>query len=273
MTMLQLILLDSNITLDELNDFEKQLLDKAICVRNCLIENRIDFKMDAQFITFNTLAAIIRSVEFYFILRGKCLLNDTFWKEIKNLNKFPITNENFNSDIFEIRKDIDRFMSDGFLINSFSFVEIRFRIFHSQIFDGNKKGEVKTGDISPIFKDLEKNFEFPDKKNNAFKLFRMIRNTFHNNGLFTKPNKKSKINRTEDNGCKCNEKGIRTTYDSISYYLEYNKCPDFGNIIKLLIKILHDIKDMLCEIIESLPYNYEISDPYFNTNKAISYNN
>jgi hypothetical protein len=80
-------------------------------------------------------------LELYFVLRGNYLLKDEFWTALKNLQKFPITEDNFNDDvIIEIRKDFDAYINIGLCSISFSFIESRFRIFYNYVINNNEKG-------------------------------------------------------------------------------------------------------------------------------------
>jgi hypothetical protein len=252
----------------ELNKMEKQLVGNSIKIKEHLENNGIKYERDIRYTTFTTLSSIIRSLELYFILRGNYLLDNQWWIQIEKLNIFPISEISFEEDVKEIRKDFDAYMNIGLYSFSFSFIESRLRVFYNYVLhDGNKKDQISSENISFIFNKLFEKIGFSDKEYYAFELFRTIRNTLHNNGVFTKPKGREKVKpiETEHNNCKYDEVGMRITYDSIPFYLQYNKSQDFGNSMNLLIqKILPDIITIICKIISHLKsVNSEITDPLF----------
>jgi hypothetical protein len=126
-----------------------------------------------------------------------------------------------------------------------------------------------------LFDTLNEILQFSDKEYYAFELFRTIRNTFHNNGVYTEHNTKEKNRNfpimTTSNNCKYDMQSKKITYDNRVFYLHYDKIQDFGNSMNLLIqKILPDMLTMLKILIDKVMHiRNEITDPFFNSNLAI----
>ena len=271
------MIFNKEIDLCELNKLEKDLVKRYTAISQQLHKNNIEFRKDIRYTTFNTFTSIIESLELYFILRAKCLLENEFWNDIKSLDIFPINDSKFDENIRAIRNDFDAFINIGLYISSFSFIESRFRYLYNYIFDNNEKGKIYwKKSISEIFDKIYSMIIFSDKEYYAFELFRTIRNSLHNNGVFTAPFSGEKkrefpINSCNNN-CVYNDQCKKITYDKTGYEFYYNKVPDFGNSMNLLTQmILPDMIKILCKIIKELMnIGTEMTDPFLNSNPPIS---
>ena len=68
-------------------------------------------------------------------------------------------------------------------------MESRFRIFYNFLFNAEEKGQIRrAGNISKLSQKLLDNFNFSERLNACIKLFTKIRNTIHNNGVYSHEN-------------------------------------------------------------------------------------
>lgn len=126
--------------------------------------------------------------------------------------------------------------------------------------------------IFKIYTDIYKDVGFSANEYYAIELFRIIRNTIHNNGVFTRENPNPRIIHDENNFFVAKDSGsIKITFDGHPYSFERGYAPDFENSMNLLIqRILPIVTDSLYKLMDELSsLANEIRDPFLNSNKAV----
>lgn len=261
------------IDLNELNALEKDFESKSNRMKKKLEKMNVNYRNDVRFTTFSTLSSVIRSLELYFTCRGLDLLENDWWNDLIKVKRFPINESSRKDDINKIIKDFDSFINVGLFISTFSIVESRLRVIYYHVINQKGFGNINYHDsIFKIYTDLYKHAAFSAKEYYAIELFRIIRNTNHNNGVFTKENPTPRFIKDNNNFFISEGSGsIKITFDGHKYSFERGYVPDFENSMNLLIqRILPIVTDSLYKIIDGLSsLTNEITDPFLNSNKAV----
>jgi hypothetical protein len=245
----------NTIDIIELNDLEKDLISKSLEMSTVLDKLDINFKRDIRYTTFNTLSSIIRSIKLYFIIRKDNLSRDQWWDDTF-VSKYPtlLTWNSVNtSNNMEITKDFDSFINVAFYMSFFSMTERTLRIIHDAIICNQHTEIINTDEIKKVFKNISAKITFSNDQLKAFELLRTIRNTNHNNGFYTGPNK-------------------IINYRNMIINLRKNQTPNFVNSMNLLIQnLIPDIVSILYQCLkETKTIKDEMTDLFLNEYNAIS---
>lgn len=261
------------IDLNELNALEKDLELKSNEMKEKLEKMNVNYERDVRFTTFSTLSSIIRSVELYLTCRGLGLLEKDNWDYLIKVRRFPINENSRKADIDNIIKDFDSFINVGLILSTFSIIESRLRVIHNYVLNQKSSGNINYDDsIFKIYTDIYKQVGFSAKEYYAIELFRLIRNTNHNNGVFTKENPSQRFIRDNDNFFSSTSSvSVKVTFDGQQYSFESGYAPDFENSMNLLIqRILPIVADSIYKLMDGLSsISNEITDPFLNSNKAV----
>jgi hypothetical protein len=200
------------------------------------------------------LSSVLRYARLNLIFRERFLEDEVWWNN--NYGKYFVYIDPYfgiaESDRIRSRVNIRKPVSDDFVktlivglyASSFSIMESRFRIFYNYTIEPEKKGEIKADrNMSDLSRLLLPNLGLFHKKH-CIKLFSNIRNTIHNNGIYTMD---SDI----------------VEYGGRPYVFLKNRPPHYGDSLDLLILILlPEVIEILDKIItELLPEKY-IVDPF-----------
>lgn len=260
------------IDLNELNALEKDFEFKSNEIKRELDKMNINSMNDVRYTTFSTLSSIIRSVELYFTCRGLDLLVNDWWDYLVKVNRFPINERSRVNDIDNIIKDLDSFINVGLILSTFSIIESRLRVIY-KYFINKGSGSINYQDsIFEIYTAIYKEVGFSAKEYYAIELFRIIRNTTHNNGVFTKENPDHRFIKDNYNFLISSGSGnIKITFDGHEYSFVRGYAPDFVNSMNLIIqRILPTVADSLYKLINSLlSISIEITDPFLKSKVAL----
>lgn len=160
-----------------------------------------------------------------FVLISEELLDPSWWeKHIPDLDKTTIINH---------VEDFDMSIRSAFLNNFFASIESSFRYYCREISPG--KFNNAAGNFKPMYDDmLSKNKLNLPNYIPLLDLWRKMRNTIHNNGIFYPDN----------------QKNCEVPYKGTIYKFEVSRVPQFLTW-DLLLNIIPDTKDMLLSVVNS----------------------
>jgi hypothetical protein len=251
----------------QLGELESSLFDCAYKISK-KIYGKSDHKKDIRYTTYNTLSSIIRSTRLLLILKYQYLDDDAWWignykQHFQYLDKYFGISENgretFRKNSYKIiPDDLIHFINVSLYSSLFSIMESRFRLFYNYLVTSDKagkKGEImdRPGmSIIKISEDLLNKIGFCQKLE-CIKLFANIRNTIHNNGVYTHDD-------------------CTISYNDGEYKFEKGKPPDYKDSWDLLIlDILPDVIKVLDKMISLLLDEVIIEDPFTKSNTIIEY--
>jgi hypothetical protein len=240
--------------IDSLLDLETKLYDKAYKTAKNIAPRNKNWEKDIRYTTFNTLSSVIRYARLNLIFREE-FLEDSKWWNINYDEYFGYLGPYFGiaeSDRIRGRDNIRQPVSDDFVktmivglySSSFSIMESRFRLFYNYLIKEEQKASIKGGrDINNIIKPLLCELNLYSKIG-CIDLFRVARNTIHNNGVHTH----------NDTIIYCKQK---------PYPFFKGKPATYGDSLDLLIlKILPEVIEIFDKIIERLSTESAIVDPF-----------
>ncbi len=143
-----------------------------------------------------------------------------------------------------ISKHLVQFLIVGLYSSLFSVMESRFRLFYNYLINSEEKGQIRrAGNISKISERILEHLNFSNGSV-CIKLFTKIRNTIHNNGVYSHDDE-------------------TIMYKGKLYKFEKGKPPNYGDPIDVLIlEILPDIMEILDKLIFELLEERVIEDPF-----------
>lgn len=235
-------------------ELESTLFDKAHKIALNLNRNNIEFKKDIRYTTFNTLSSVVRYARINLIFREQFLENNGWWDS--NYGEYFSYLDSYfgigHNDRIRMRLEVRQNISNDFVktmivglyASSFSIMESRFRIFYNYFIEPDKKGEIKAdGNISDLSRLLLTSLGMCHKKR-CIRLFSNIRNTVHNNGIYTKH---SEI----------------IEYGGRPYVFLKNRPSHYGDSLDLLILvILPEVIQILDTTVTRLLPEHHIVDPF-----------
>ena len=180
---------------------------------------------DARVAVFTKSASTMNTAFIGFVLIREELLDPSWWKQhISELD---------NTTIIRQVEDFERSIRSAFLNNFFASVESSFRYYSREISPG--KFNNAAGNFKPIYEHLlSKNKLNLPNYIPLLDLWRLMRNTKHNNGIFYPDN----------------QKNCEVPYKGTIYKFEVGKVPQFLTW-DLLLSIIPDTKDMLLSVVNS----------------------
>jgi hypothetical protein len=215
--------------------------------------NTLDRNKDARITIFSRCNVILDSTLLFIMFRTFQLKKDEWWsslpEEFRNLH-IPSSNIILSpplADRVEIIKAVDNFWLFSYLILLFSSLESSVRtivrvVYPNQFNDGR-------GDIMKIYQALlSTNFScYKD----LLELFRLSRNTSHNNGVYFPETKRD----------------TQVTYRDNTYYFKDGKIVDFGDLAEIMFfEVTPDLLNMINDIVNSADVlkHPQIIDPSVN---------
>jgi hypothetical protein len=236
-----------------LHSLEVKLFNKAAEMAKNIANSNSEWETDIRYTTYNTLSSVIRFAKLSVIFRDQCLKKDDWWNSnyaiyFSYLDQY-VDNYLGDKEIMSIIRrqtisdDFIRTMIVGLYASCFSILESRFRVFYNYLLDPSEKGKIKEGNFGSLVKEL---LDFLDlnSKSGCIHLFRNVRNTIHNNGVYTQ----------DDEVVDCNGK---------SYKFEKGNPPKYGDSLDLLIlTIFPEVIEILDKMISHLLAERIILDPF-----------
>lgn len=183
---------------------------------------------DARVAVFTKCAITMNTAFIGFILIREELLDPSWWKQhISELDNTAMTRQ---------IEDFERYIRSAFLNNFFASMESSFRYYCREISPG--KFNNAAGNFNPIYEHLlsKSKLNFPDYIP-LLDLWRLMRNTKHNNGIFYPDNQKDREVKYPK-------------YNGTIYKFEVGKVPQFLTW-DLLLSLIPDTKDMLLSVVNS----------------------
>jgi len=204
---------------------------------------------DARASSFYILSQLLRSLKIYFILKAE-YLSDRDWYVNTYLQKWqqhwPVVGGKYGlivNDHEILNKDFDQVMLTGYIQLLYSIIESRFRIFTRAI--QPQAFNEGTDKFYKIYIWLLDRLELAERYKNLLRLFGLIRNSIHNNGVYMN---------------KRNPQPKPIPYNGKEYTFEHSKAVLLGNAYNLIIsEITPDLITMMEKIITS---NEIITKPY-----------
>jgi hypothetical protein len=246
--------MNTEITIDDLDILEICLFKQAKKIGTKLYPNNASYQQDIRYTTYITISGIIRTAKLSFIFRKDQLDQTEWWDQnfdryFDSLKAFlPIDHTNRISMkqnyYISISKDFQDFLEVGLYSSIYSMMESRFRLFYNYFMKPDKAGEIEDRlSFSKLSCNLLNKFQLA-KYENTIKLFASIRNTVHNNGVYTQ------------------EDTILSYKDRI-YIFRKGKATGYDDPLYLLIyKIVPDILYILNKMINELDGYESINDPF-----------
>lgn len=246
--------------IDALLEIETRLFEKGHGIAESVSKKNSNWKEDIRYTTFNTLSSVLRYARLSLILREQTLENSEWWTS-KYFSYFSYMDSHFGiseNGRVQMRTEARQSISNDFLQSMivglytlcFSIRESRFRIFYNYLVttdseSSTEKGEIREGDINKIVKRILCELNLYDKIS-YFDLFRLVRNTIHNNGVFTQKNTTVYCAGKTFNFVKGTAPNYRDSFDLL--------------ILVLLPEVIEVIEKSIDQL---LPYN-KIVDPFTN---------
>jgi len=242
----------------DLHVLEIKLFNKATETARNILNNNFDWKTDIRYTTYNTLSSVIRSAKLTVIFRDQCLARDNWWNSnydvyFSYLDQQHVDNYLGDKEIVKIIRrqtisdDFIKTMIIGLYASCFSIFESRVRVLYNHLLNPSEKGNTKEGNFSTLVKEI---LDFLDlnSKSGCIELFQNIRNTIHNNGVYTQ----------SDEVVDCNGR---------SYKFEKGNPSNYGDSLALLIlTILPEVIEILDKMISPLFFERIILDPFVKEN-------
>lgn len=125
--------------------------------------------------------------------------------------------------------------------------------------------------VFKIYSDIYQKEGLSAKEYYAIELFRIIRNTIHNNGVFTKENTRKRYISDSDNYYNFKGNNLEIIYNNNPYKFYSGYVPDFINSMSLLTqRILPVVIDSLDKLISKLLLiSQQITDPFVQSLPAV----
>ena len=243
------------ITIDDLDIVEVCLFKKAQKIGTRLAsKGNNSCRLDIRYTTYNTLASIFRTAKLLLIYKQDNLDENDWWDQnfdryFDSMNYFLPVDYNSRMEIKQtyykqIPKDFYDFSVVGLYSSLFSMIESRFRVFYNYYFKTSKIGEIEALlNFGKLSCNLINKLQLHQKEN-AIKLFTIVRNTIHNNGVYTR----------ED---------TVISYKGLTYKFINGKATGYGDPLRLLVQdIFPDVMTILYKIIDDLDGYNTIVDPF-----------
>jgi hypothetical protein len=201
--------------------------------------HHLDQLRDVRINVFRHCALVIDSTYIIFLVRQQHLFDDSWWAGLMDSNLVSRRMTTEQRDTFV--GGFDNYIKAAYITMLFVSVESACRSFYSSVF--SKEVPIK---ISDVFKELLEEFNL-ERYSNLLKLFRDIRNSYHNNG-----------NPSYD---------AEVPWRDKTYQFKKGQQIELGDVWQTFIIITEDILDMLKELVmsDTILQKKEIID--------ISYNN
>lgn len=180
---------------------------------------------DARLAVFTKCAHVMNTAFIGFILIREELLDPLWWqKHISELD-----NNTINRHI----EDFELYIRSGFILNFFTSIESSFRIYCREVSPGSVNNGA--GEFKCVYNHLfSKNILNLSNHISLLDLWRLIRNTKHNNGVFYPTN----------------QKDVEIDYNGKKYRFEVGKQLSFLTW-EFLLGIIPDTRDMLLAVVNS----------------------
>lgn len=248
--------------ISKLGNLENNVLSTAQPINKKIYESlssnrQVDIHKDARVSVFANLAQILRTVKICYICKVEYLDDMDWYKDIYIIKHGQQTPTISPSGIIMVgvpkdvyQKDFDQIMLLTLVHCSFSAIESSLRIFMRTI-DATVSNN-STGDFINIYPHLLNTLSLKQHKD-VLDLFRLIRNTVHNNGVYMHKSKSSET----------------AHYRGNTYAFTQGLPTDYGDPYAMMIlNIIPDVIDMLKDIINSPQLISEIfiEDPLWKSN-------
>jgi hypothetical protein len=203
----------------------------------------IDQLRDVRSNVFRHCAIVIDSTSIILLIRLDHPYDDPWWanlveRKLLSMHMTHMTEEQLRIFIGAF----DTFVDSSYIIMLFVSVESAFRSFYSPVFSKEVPSEIYI-----VFKELLEEFNL-ERYSNLLKLFRLIRNSYHNNGKYT-------------------SNDAEVSWRDKTYEFRKGQQVEVGDVWQTFISITEDILEMLKELVmsDAILQKTEIID--------ISYNN
>lgn len=234
-------------------ELETQLFGKGYKIAESIIQRNENWQKDIRYTTFNTLSSIVRYARLNLIFREN-FLQDSNWWNTNYRPYFAYMDPYFGiaeSDRIKGSADMRQIVSDDFVktmmvglyASCFSMMESRFRIFYDYLINSKDKGQINGLKINKLISKVLDSIDMSSKIG-CIDLFRYVRNTVNNNGVYTQ----------NDDRIYCKEK---------PYHFLKGVPPTYGDSLDLLILVILPIViEILDLIIDKVLGEQYIIDPF-----------
>ena len=240
-----------------LHTLEVKLFNKAAKTAMNISNINFDWKTDIRYTTYNTLSSVIRFAKLSVIFRDQCLEREDWWNSnydiyFSYLDKYADNNLG-DKEIMRflhrqtISEDFIKTMIVGLYASCFSILESRVRVLYNYLLNPSEKGNINAGNFSKLVEEILDLLNL-NSKGGCIELFRNVRNTIHNNGVYTQ----------SDETVDCSGR---------SYKFEKGNLPNYGDSLDLLIlRILPEVVEIMDKMISRLSFEVIILDPFAKDN-------
>jgi hypothetical protein len=201
--------------------------------------HHLDQLRDVRINVFRHCALVIDSTYIIFLVRQQHLFDDSWWAGLMDSNLVSRRMTKEQRDTFV--GGFDNYIKAAYITMLFVAVESACRAFYSSVFSKEVPSEIYI-----VFKELLEEFNL-ERYSNLLKLFRLIRNSYHNNGFHS-------------------SSGADVPWRDKTYHFKKGQNVELGDVWQTFTIITEDILDMLKALVmsDTILQKKEIIDVTYN---------